>query len=669
MSNLRTVSESICKEEQASNKILCSLLSSKLLTDRFRKQYRSYTFILHHDDNHWVLQKRFSDFDHLNNILLTKSATDSRFVPTHFLPSLVLPSKFSKDLSSRQHQLVEYFQVLLDIVYDCPVKEILVFIGLAFEFAPEGDYSKANARINLHLSRLESECETGDIILFKCKNRSSQLQRVVTGAEWDHTGIVVRVTPKSYTDMKYHLTQLKMQAKDKTKSKDKAKDKDIIDSKAEECPPPPLWRFSTSRRGMLCVLECTGEGVTCLPLHDRIKAYDYYKCCDYMAVRRLNIEDTLSRIKRSSKDPPITCLSSSSSQSTWKSSDYSSDIDPDLEESSSDSESDLDDTDDVDGKAGHKMSFMEDCQNKKLLRLKCLYQRRKTISAFLNETIGRAYQFKVSNLIASMFISNSSSSAGSRGHADSVTRPGSTGNRNTQVSLGRRSRRKAVTKVPYDHYYDPSVEGCSSYKLSVLLAEEAVEDNRQRRSTREGYGEEDDEEEDDETVSSSTVTNASPTESNVYDSTHGKGTDGTHSTYFCSELVAAALKAMGVLSMDVRNDFFWPGSFATGYLETYITEGNFYGEEMNINCRVNSVSTISVTASKSKSSTNILTWSPSKHSKPLVQQNDDVCVEPLKGDCDADGQDDLDEVTNLIIDTDTGSFLDLAPAATFVPTI
>ncbi len=46
-------------------------------------------------------------------------------------------------------------------------------------------------RNTIHLSRLKVDCRWGDLILFKCANTMSQLQRSVTGAEWDHVGIVV----------------------------------------------------------------------------------------------------------------------------------------------------------------------------------------------------------------------------------------------------------------------------------------------------------------------------------------------------------------------------------------------------------------------------------------------------------------------------------------------
>ncbi|GMH77776.1 hypothetical protein TrST_g13862 [Triparma strigata] len=57
--------------------------------------------------------------------------------------------------------------------------------------------------------------------------------------------------------------------------------------------------------------------------------------------------------------------------------------------------------------------------------------------------------------------------------------------------------------------------------------------------------------------------------------------------YFCSELIAAALKAMGIM-YDRRNElYFWPGEFGKGgSLDKSLIEECEYGEEMIIDCKV-----------------------------------------------------------------------------------
>ena len=57
--------------------------------------------------------------------------------------------------------------------------------------------------------------------------------------------------------------------------------------------------------------------------------------------------------------------------------------------------------------------------------------------------------------------------------------------------------------------------------------------------------------------------------------------------YFCSELIAGALKAMGLM-LDRRNElYFWPGEFGEGGgVDKSLIEGCKYGEEVIIDCKV-----------------------------------------------------------------------------------
>ena len=81
----------------------------------------------------------------------------------------------------------------------------------------------------------------GDIILFKCVNSLSSLQRTITGSEWDHVGLVVPTSVK---------------------------------------------------RDNLGILESTKDGVTILNLERRIAAYANYNFCENISIRRLNCTRT-----------------------------------------------------------------------------------------------------------------------------------------------------------------------------------------------------------------------------------------------------------------------------------------------------------------------------------------------------------------------------------------
>jgi len=69
---------------------------------------------------------------------------------------------------------------------------ILRFLGLMNNApkrsAEDGDLPP---RSTIHISKLQGTVRWGDIILFKCKNSMSSLQRTITGSDWDHIGVVV----------------------------------------------------------------------------------------------------------------------------------------------------------------------------------------------------------------------------------------------------------------------------------------------------------------------------------------------------------------------------------------------------------------------------------------------------------------------------------------------
>ena len=123
-----------------------------------------------------------------------------------------------------------------------------------------GNGNGANGRSVIHISQLRSVVKWGgelvnaemkhphtpltnsysgtDIILFRCANAVSGMQRLATGAEWDHIGIVV-----------------------------KRKHSKILE-----------------------LLESTGDGVGCYPLMNRLKAYGT-EFTSYMAIRSLEVSE------------------------------------------------------------------------------------------------------------------------------------------------------------------------------------------------------------------------------------------------------------------------------------------------------------------------------------------------------------------------------------------
>ena len=75
------------------------------------------------------------------------------------------------------------------------------------------------------------------------------------------------------------------------------------------------------------------------------------------------------------------------------------------------------------------------------------------------------------------------------------------------------------------------------------------------------------------------------------DAKDAKDAKEEYTDFFCSELIAAALREMGAVSYDVADAHFWPGAFATGgSIEKYMADGFSYGDEIVIDCRIVEVS-------------------------------------------------------------------------------
>lgn len=55
--------------------------------------------------------------------------------------------------------------------------------------------------------------------------------------------------------------------------------------------------------------------------------------------------------------------------------------------------------------------------------------------------------------------------------------------------------------------------------------------------------------------------------------------------YFCSELVAAGLKRMGLLDRTMANSYFWPGSYRQGGdIEKHLTASATLGDSIIVDC-------------------------------------------------------------------------------------
>ncbi len=81
-------------------------------------------------------------------------------------------------------------------------------------------------RGSIHINMLANMAQVGDLVLFRCNSASAVLQRVATGAEFDHTGIVVHrpLKSKMYPQSTVYAESGEKPTKDEGKGKNKRKE-------------------------------------------------------------------------------------------------------------------------------------------------------------------------------------------------------------------------------------------------------------------------------------------------------------------------------------------------------------------------------------------------------------------------------------------------------------
>uniref|UniRef100_A0A7S2SLV3 PX domain-containing protein n=1 Tax=Mucochytrium quahogii TaxID=96639 RepID=A0A7S2SLV3_9STRA len=142
-------------------------------------------------------------------------------------------SNGSRIINKRKVELAEYIQALVELppIKDLPPVALMLFLGL-------GNESNVSQE-RVHITKLLSIAQPGDILLFKCTHTVAALQRKITKSTWDHVAIIVK-----RPSMPYHE-----------------------------------------------LLEATGDGVECYPLIERLRAYGQGFASD-IALRRLQVDRT-----------------------------------------------------------------------------------------------------------------------------------------------------------------------------------------------------------------------------------------------------------------------------------------------------------------------------------------------------------------------------------------
>ncbi|ETV71698.1 hypothetical protein, variant 1 [Aphanomyces astaci] len=213
-----------------------TLTSSKRVQDLSDHVYTVFCIRVCHGDLKWHITRRFRDFSLLRDQLAQElHATDLPSLP----PKTWLPTSDAKFIQARQMRLETYLRQLSGRPDAMQSVAFLSFLGALSSPRLEHEWISGVPRDVLHLRILQRCVETGDVLLFQSKNHMSGVQRTMTGAEWDHVGMVVQA-PASNALPKFLL------------------------------------------------LEATGDGVTLLPLVPRILAYN--SCfINYIALRKLRM--------------------------------------------------------------------------------------------------------------------------------------------------------------------------------------------------------------------------------------------------------------------------------------------------------------------------------------------------------------------------------------------
>jgi len=221
------------------------------------KTYTSYGVKVRQNDLvEWTVHKRFSDFVSCHAALQAQSSDQTDYLK--HLPRLpardtlgkarVLESKAAL-VARRVEGLQTYLNALLAATQENPNAVVLSFLGML--------NIKSSAQTpTMHISRLAEEARVGDLVLFRSIYPLSQLQRVATGSDFDHVGIVVHAPRPSSPSPS---------------------------PSPSHSPCREAGRFAPQPH----LLEATGDGVTVLPLVPRLQAYHHFRCCETIVLRRL----------------------------------------------------------------------------------------------------------------------------------------------------------------------------------------------------------------------------------------------------------------------------------------------------------------------------------------------------------------------------------------------
>ncbi|OQR89379.1 ribonuclease H2 subunit A [Achlya hypogyna] len=213
-----------------------AIASSKKVQDLSDAIYTMYCISVCHGELKWHVTRRYRDFCQMH----THLAAELKMVLPTLPPKTWLPSVDEAFVLERQAALETYLRQLLPMPGVMESPKFLSFLGALSTTWFEHERLTGVPRDVVHVRILHRFVSVGDILLFRSKNSMSGVQRSMTGAEWDHVGMVIALQNK--------------------------------------------WML----------LEATGDGVTIFPLVPRILAYT--SCfTNYIALRKLQLPPAVDR--------------------------------------------------------------------------------------------------------------------------------------------------------------------------------------------------------------------------------------------------------------------------------------------------------------------------------------------------------------------------------------
>lgn len=250
------------------------VVAFRVTVDRFTREtdakgeYTCYSLTVKSGNRlQWEIKRRYLDFAELGESIAKEESIiqwiheseplrRKRHIPNALtkIPPSPLPRLFPQpgrgkpngnEENIRMRELETFVNAIVALppMRETPSVALLSFLGaLSTGLNPKLEKQIGEQKRIIHVHALKELAEFGDLILFRSVNPLSSLQRRFTGGDYDHVGMVI---PRG--DVGY------------------------------------------------CLLEATGEGVTCYPLEDRLVAYaDGF--CDLVALRKLKFERTKERL-------------------------------------------------------------------------------------------------------------------------------------------------------------------------------------------------------------------------------------------------------------------------------------------------------------------------------------------------------------------------------------